>query len=94
MRQMHASKKKGMRIAALACASAVIASMGCELIVDFDRTRIPVEGTDTGIPPEASLPDGTTLEASTDAPTEAAAEAGADANVDAADASDDAPDAD
>ncbi|MCA9584534.1 MAG: hypothetical protein KC657_04175 [Myxococcales bacterium] len=91
---MHASKKKSLRLAALACGAAVVASMGCELIVDFDRTRIPVEGTDTGIPPEASLPEGSTLEASTDAPAEAAADAGTDASNDAADASDDAPDAD
>jgi hypothetical protein len=39
--------------------------LGCELIVDFDRTRIPVEGTDGATP---------TPEASTDAPVDAPAD--------------------
>ncbi len=57
---------------------ATLASMfvlGCELIVDFDRTRIPVEGgdatTDTGTTP---TPDTGTPETST--PTSDAGDAG------------------
>lgn len=93
---MHASKSKGRRIAALISVGAIFAMMGCELIVDFDRTRIPVDQTDTGIPPEASIPDGTVQEASADAPVDSPVDAPSDAN-DAgsdADAADDAPDGD
>ena len=32
-------------------------ALGCELIVDFDRTKIPVESTETGPPPDATLTD-------------------------------------
>src|SRR5687767_742216 len=52
-------------------------AVGCELIVDFDRTRIPVD-----VPPEASIGDATA-----DAPS-TTGEGGADA----ADAQDDAAD--
>ena len=45
--------------------------LGCELIVDFDRTKIPVESTETGPPGDATLPD-----VVTDAPDEAAADGG------------------
>lgn len=52
--------------------------LGCELIVDFDRTKIPVEGNDAAIVTDASL----------DAPIDTSvAETGADA-ADAADAAD------
>lgn len=75
-------------------ASATLA-IGCELIVDFDRTRIPSEAVDAtlpdvALPEEASTPD----DAGTDAeepPQDAAPEAEADADteddagVDAAD---------
>lgn len=59
-----------------------MAALGCELIVDFDRTKIVGEEV-----PETGVPDGTTIDASpldtgTDAP---AADAEADAATDAAD---------
>ncbi len=73
---------------------ASIFALGCELIVDFDRTKIPVETTETGAPGDATLP-----EAATDAPVDAPADvdidaqgqdAGSDVTTsDAADAADD-----
>jgi hypothetical protein len=68
-------------------------AMGCELIVDFDRTKIPVESNDGAVIP---------TEASTDAPLdtnqpETATDAGNETSTtDAADAADsaDAPDGD
>ncbi|MDF2694308.1 MAG: hypothetical protein K0S65_2691 [Labilithrix sp.] len=40
--------------------TAGVFAAGCELIVDFDRTKIPVETPDTGVPdvnvPETSTP--------------------------------------
>jgi hypothetical protein len=41
--------------------------LGCELIVDFDRTKIPVEGTDAATPTGDASPD-----APTDAPVDSA----------------------
>jgi hypothetical protein len=42
--------------------TAGVFAAGCELIVDFDRTKIPVETPDTGAPdgnvPETSTPSG------------------------------------
>lgn len=55
---------------------------GCELIVDFDRTKIPVETPDTGLP-DVAIPIGT--DAGADAST-------SDASSDASDASGDASD--
>ncbi len=52
--------------------------LGCELIVDFDRTKIPVEGNDAAIVADSSF----------DAPIDTSvAETGTDAGVDAADTS-------
>jgi hypothetical protein len=72
-------------------ASATLA-IGCELIVDFDRTRIPSEAVDATLPdvalPEASTPDdaGDDAEAPPqDAAPEADADTGDDAGADAAD---------
>lgn len=48
-------------------------AVGCELIVDFDRTKIPVET------PEASVPD--VLVPETSVPTEGGAEAGPDSEA-------------
>lgn len=67
--------QKGLLLVLLASAAIV----GCELLVDFDRTKIPVEVTETG-PADSSLPDTSTFDTGTDAP-----------GVDAADGSD-APD--
>ena len=43
-------------------------AMGCELIVDFDRTKIPVEGTDGAVGTtdgsvDSSVPDTSTADA-------------------------------
>jgi hypothetical protein len=54
---------------------------GCELIVDFDRTRIPVVAN------EAAVPDGSLLDATLPG------EGGSDATTDASDAGEDATDA-
>jgi hypothetical protein len=70
--------------------SASAMALGCELIVDFDRTKIPVEASD------ANVTDSAVSDAPVDTGTEAAVDsgdAGADAPDDAADAAD-APDAD
>ena len=72
----------------LVVASGVFA-LGCELIVDFDRTKIPPDGTD-GATSDSSIdasidtsqPDTSIAETGTDAPTDGGSDA------DAADASD------
>ncbi len=67
-------------------------AMGCELIVDFDRTKIPVESVDSSLLDANTLPTG---EAGTDAQpsdeaglTEAGSDDGGDGGSDAADAND------
>jgi len=63
-----------------------VAALGCELIVDFDRTRIPIEGTEGGS--EAGATDASN-DVSTDAPVvsqEAGPEAGPDADAGLTDA--------
>lgn len=76
--------RKGLILLSLASMFA----LGCELIVDFDRTKIPVESTETGAPGDAALPDVATDAPTGDATTDADAE-----TPDAADAGDaaDAP---
>jgi hypothetical protein len=60
--------------------------LGCELIVDFDRTKIPVE--------DAGSVDATPTETGTDAPADTGNGDGAtDSGTDAADAADDVADA-
>lgn len=67
--------------------------LGCELIVDFDRSRIPVEGADATPTIDATL-DVTTDQGTPDADAGEAGDGGdADATSDA-DAADDAPDGD
>ena len=75
---------------------------GCELIVDFDRTRIPADATDSSVAPkdaqtDTSVPDAatdaTTADATTDATTDAGSDASDAAASDASDASSDAADA-
>lgn len=65
--------------------------LGCELLVDFDRTKIPVDQTEAG-PIDATVPETSTTD--TGAPDAATTDA-ADAS-DASDAADaaDAPDGD
>ncbi len=87
---MHARRlKKALLLVALGSSFV----LGCELIVDFDRTKIPVE--DSGAP----TTDGSPEEAGTDAAEEAgdaATDGDAGEDADAADANDgaDAPDGD
>lgn len=76
---------------------------GCELIVDFDRTRIPADATDSSVAPkdaqsDTAIPDAAPgVDAATDAPKDAPTTDAADASLpdssdagstDAADASD------
>ena len=63
-------------------------ALGCELIVDFDRTKIPAEGTEAGTTDSS-------VDASIDTsqPDTSTAETGADAS-DSGDASADAADGD
>ena len=68
--------------------SAGMFAVGCELIVDFDRTKIPVEITEASIP-DVVTPDGyVPIDASGTETSTADADAGS--TVDAADAADDA----
>ena len=65
--------------------------LGCELIVDFDRTRIPVEGNDGAIVTPDAAVDATIDTSAPDTSTVDAADAADAAQpVDAADAADDA----
>ena len=57
---------------------------GCELVVDFDRTKIPTDGVDASTPP-VNTPDATVEDASTvdpDASTDPDAAADPDASTD------------
>lgn len=84
--------KKAKRALLLVIAMSAF-GLGCELIVDFDRSRIPVEGTDA-TPQIDATPDVTTDQGAPDSGNDAAKEAGdAEAGPDA-DAADDAPDGD
>jgi hypothetical protein len=47
-----------------------VLALGCELIVDFDRTLIPIEGTEGGL--DGSLPETSVPDAPVDAPADAA----------------------
>jgi hypothetical protein len=49
---------------------------GCELIVDFDRTKIPVEAVDSGLLDAAALNDGAII-----TPAEAGPDGAADADA-------------
>lgn len=67
--------QKGLLLASIACG---VLAVGCELIVDFDRTRIPSELAEASVPDanlaEASVPardGGDAGDASTDASTDA-----------------------
>jgi hypothetical protein len=67
-------------------------ALGCELIVDFDRTKIPVEDAGAG-PVDAAPQDATASDAELDAPGDAPSDApsasdASDAGEDAADAAD------
>lgn len=80
--------KKGLVLVSIA---AGMLAAGCELIVDFDRTRIPTDA-DAAVPGDASTPTGD-ASIPTDGATSDASDAGD--TTDASDAgSDDAGDAD
>jgi hypothetical protein len=58
------SSKRGFFLAIAATGAVLL--VGCELIVDFDRSKIPVEDTDSGVipipgsdaqPPDTGAPD-------------------------------------
>jgi hypothetical protein len=82
-RRRRADSPKGRlnRILVVVSVMSAFAALGCELIVDFDRTRIPVEVTEGG-------PEGGASDASNDGP--ATSDAGDAAPADASDAGEDA----
>lgn len=80
---MKSTLRKGLILVSVA--SSLV--LGCELIVDFDRTKIPVEGTDAS-PADGSVAEGGGTDSSTDAPSEASEAGDADASTDASDAAD------
>ena len=70
----------------LALVSSMLA-LGCELIVDFDRTKIVGEDVpETGAADGTPGVDATTVDTGTDAPADTGIDAPADTGVDAADA--------
>lgn len=76
--------KKGLVL--LTIASGMFA-VGCELIVDFDRTKIPVDVTEASVPDSSTTNDGATSDAGNEAAADAdATTADADATVADADA--------
>ncbi len=87
-----ATIRKGI-VLVLVFAAGVFA-LGCELIVDFDRTRIPIEGNDSSIdattPPDAPTDTAVATDTGTDASSEAEASISdaSDGGEDAADAED------
>lgn len=83
-------KKSRLKRSLLLVTLASVGLLGCELIVDFDRTRIPVVLTEAGTPEAGSTPDAAEPgDASDDAGDESdASDAG-----DASDAPDDVVDA-
>ena len=74
----------------LALVSSMLA-LGCELIVDFDRTKIVGEDVpETGAPDGTTGTDASTVDTGTDAPAaDTGTDAPADTGVDAADAATD-----
>jgi hypothetical protein len=66
-KRIRMNTKRSVRwglLAGLTC-SAVLAMPGCELIVDFDRSKIPT-GNDASLSEDGSVPDATTDVASPD----------------------------
>lgn len=71
-----------------------VGAMGCELIVDFDRTKIPVETVDADIPgTDAGTDTGTDAIAETDGGEDASDDGGDDGGDATTDAETDAGDA-
>jgi hypothetical protein len=83
-------KLSSIRKGVLLVAAAGTFALGCELIVDFDRTKIPVEGSDSATEIDASLD----AQFDTSQPDAADAADAFDAADAVNDASNDAPDGD
>lgn len=91
---------KKARLLLLVASLGVAFLAGCELIVDFDRTKIPAEAVDSSVPPrdsstDTSAPDAgsdatadATPDATPDASPDTGSDASSDASADAADAAD------
>jgi hypothetical protein len=72
-------KLSSIRKGVLFVVVAAVFGLGCELIVDFDRTKIPVEGNDAAIVTDASLDapiDTSVAETGTDAADSSVPDAG------------------
>ncbi len=86
--------KKTWFVAALALATALA---GCELIVDFDRSKIPVADTDSGViptPTDGSIPETGATDGGSDAATDAPSTTDGGSDAAANDAGSDAPSSD
>lgn len=81
-------KLRKIRTAILLVVGAGVLGLGCELLVDFDRTKIPVDSTDSAVPAVDSSIDATIDAVAADADAGDAADAADTAVVDAADAAD------
>lgn len=77
-------KRNSIKTAIVLLSAASAGVLGCELVVDFDRTRIPVEVSEAGTT-DGSVPGIVTTDAAGNPDAQ-------DAESDAADASADAPD--
>lgn len=77
------SIRKGLALVIAASAF----GLGCELIVDFDRTKIPVENADAQPSPTGDASIDTGVDTGKDAPADAPSDAD-DGGSDAADAAD------
>jgi len=89
---------KKARLLLLVASLGVAFLAGCELIVDFDRTKIPAEAVDSSVPPRDSSTDTSAPDAGSDATADATPDATPDASPDtgsdaSSDASTDAADA-
>ncbi len=92
---------KKLRLTVLGISLGVAFLAGCELIVDFDRTRIPADATDASVTPRDSATGDSAVDASdldasdagSDASDSATTDASDSATTDASDGSSDAADA-
>jgi hypothetical protein len=80
------TNNKIQKFLVLVTLSAGVFAVGCELIVDFDRTKIPVEVTEASVVDSAPPSEASTPEAGPDAGPDAEADATTEASVADADA--------
>jgi hypothetical protein len=85
----HTKIKKGLLLLTLASGALAVA---CELAVDFDRTRIPVEALDAAIPDSAIAETSVPVDGASDAEVDAADAGESDADAAAVDDGGDASD--